>query len=736
LSSLDNFYAPSRDTRGEQAFQQGVQSFSGLIDRQAAAAKQERNEGEATQGIADGIREQAGEELQGVRTGNIFRQNSTFYMAGLNETRGKASAAQFKAETAQAYQDWEGRHTDDDGSAFRAWMNDRVGTFMGTLGEDQHRIAGALPIINEVANNYAAQHTGFTSNRLETESFEAYDEIVSGVFMDLANGEFDMEEAVARITNEADDMYETDGAAANNRVVDAAIRYANIHSDPDSILALAHAHDSGAMPLSQQNRERLAEAMDSVEAKIQRNAARDNAAQTAADKAQNENTMNAWATALENDPYAEMPSTADIGSASLRRDMMTFQNAAITSSEVENPQISNQQRILLNADMFDAGTVREKLTVLADFVQANPDGLSGAEYSQMSSDILEQGRPDSMARNTQVKDRRANFGRMVGNLHLGDGYSDAVGSTLSTSAQIAFNEYISTAGATVDTNDPAAMNQMFVDAEAHAMQVLAYQFPTLMGDKVTENPEVARATGADTAVADRQTVVEQEALEAFEALAGGDAEGTPEGTPEAPVTVIDDPDFEDDAETLDPEVIRSQPDSFYQEVMNRFTDGTDDRENVSPSVLIETARRVLDADEDAQNGLITQFLADGGVNLDPSETAWCAGFVNSILQQNGLDGTKSLAARSFLDWGEEVSEPSEGDVVVLSRGRRDGWKGHVGLFQGFDADGNILILGGNQGDGVNITAYPADRLLGYRRPVGTPDSNTADTLLALATRGS
>lgn len=83
-----------------------------------------------------------------------------------------------------------------------------------------------------------------------------------------------------------------------------------------------------------------------------------------------------------------------------------------------------------------------------------------------------------------------------------------------------------------------------------------------------------------------------------------------------------------------------------------------------------------------------------------------------------------LNARSFLNWGTETTEPQLGDIVVLSRGDPDGWKGHVGFFKGFDANGDILILGGNQGDSVSVSSYSKDRLLGYRRPDGITGGGT------------
>tara|TARA_R110000796_G_scaffold16675_3_gene51955 strand:+ start:492 stop:3311 length:2820 start_codon:yes stop_codon:yes gene_type:complete len=140
--------------------------------------------------------------------------------------------------------------------------------------------------------------------------------------------------------------------------------------------------------------------------------------------------------------------------------------------------------------------------------------------------------------------------------------------------------------------------------------------------------------------------------------------------------------------------------------------------------LISTAESVLGFDEVKQKDTLTNFLSEGGVDIDPSQTAWCAAFVNATLSKTGLDGTRVLNARSFLDWGSEVTEPQLGDVVVLYRGNPDGWQGHVGFFKGFDENGDILILGGNQGDSVSVSSYDKDRLLGYRRPDGVTGGGT------------
>lgn len=128
------------------------------------------------------------------------------------------------------------------------------------------------------------------------------------------------------------------------------------------------------------------------------------------------------------------------------------------------------------------------------------------------------------------------------------------------------------------------------------------------------------------------------------------------------------------------------------------------------------ARTMLGRGEVPDRATLQEFLKNGGQNLDPVTTAWCAAFVNATLGQAGVEGTGSLAARSFLDWGQPVEEPQPGDIAVFSRGDPNGWQGHVGFFEGYNPDGTIRVLGGNQDDAVSVAAYSPERLLGFRRP--------------------
>jgi len=110
--------------------------------------------------------------------------------------------------------------------------------------------------------------------------------------------------------------------------------------------------------------------------------------------------------------------------------------------------------------------------------------------------------------------------------------------------------------------------------------------------------------------------------------------------------------------------------------------------------------------------------------ISDDETAWCSTFMNWVALEAGLVNSKSAAARSWLGVGFEVSNPEPGDIVVFWRDSIYSHKGHVGIYMGFSKDqSRVYVLGGNQGDAVSISGYPADRILSFRR---LTNSNTID----------
>lgn len=106
-------------------------------------------------------------------------------------------------------------------------------------------------------------------------------------------------------------------------------------------------------------------------------------------------------------------------------------------------------------------------------------------------------------------------------------------------------------------------------------------------------------------------------------------------------------------------------------------------------------------------------------NTDTSlndSTPWCAGYIAWCLEKVGMGSTNSLMARSYEKWGiSSKDSPLPGDIVTFWRKSKKSGFGHVGFFLGWKKPNQILILGGNQNDSVNVTAYYTSRLVDIRR---------------------
>ncbi len=136
--------------------------------------------------------------------------------------------------------------------------------------------------------------------------------------------------------------------------------------------------------------------------------------------------------------------------------------------------------------------------------------------------------------------------------------------------------------------------------------------------------------------------------------------------------------------------------------------------------LIQTASGEIGITESPgadHNDRILQYAQEAGFSwVEDDETPWCSIFMNWVAFKNGLVRSESGAARSWLNVGNAIESPEPGDVVIFWRVEPNSWQGHVGIFMGYSKDSSrIYCLGGNQGDQVSISAYPAHQLLGFRR---------------------
>ena len=97
------------------------------------------------------------------------------------------------------------------------------------------------------------------------------------------------------------------------------------------------------------------------------------------------------------------------------------------------------------------------------------------------------------------------------------------------------------------------------------------------------------------------------------------------------------------------------------------------------------------------------------------EVAWCSAFAGFSMIRAGYTSTRSLKARSWLNYGVPQDGPRLGSLLVFWRGSPDGDEGHVAFEIGATPT-HHLCLGGNQNNMVTIKPYPRERLLGRRWP--------------------
>lgn len=84
------------------------------------------------------------------------------------------------------------------------------------------------------------------------------------------------------------------------------------------------------------------------------------------------------------------------------------------------------------------------------------------------------------------------------------------------------------------------------------------------------------------------------------------------------------------------------------------------------------------------------------------EVAWCAGFVSWVLQKSGRGKTYILSAREYwnIHKNNRVQTPRPGDVIVLYRGSRRDFTGHVGIVERVEGKKIFTIEG-------NVGSFPA-----------------------------
>jgi uncharacterized protein (TIGR02594 family) len=135
---------------------------------------------------------------------------------------------------------------------------------------------------------------------------------------------------------------------------------------------------------------------------------------------------------------------------------------------------------------------------------------------------------------------------------------------------------------------------------------------------------------------------------------------------------------------------------------------------------------IKEAPGSASNPHVLAMLRPDEDRPEGDDVPWCSAFPNCVAWLLRLPRSKDLRARSWLLVGRPlaIEEAEAGfDLIVLKSDQGEqpdatviDAPGHVGLFARLEGE-NILILGGNQSDAVNVAPFAQARVLGVRRLV-------------------
>lgn len=139
------------------------------------------------------------------------------------------------------------------------------------------------------------------------------------------------------------------------------------------------------------------------------------------------------------------------------------------------------------------------------------------------------------------------------------------------------------------------------------------------------------------------------------------------------------------------------------------------KQNQQPELLwLTEARKHIGLREIAgktHNPTIINWLGYLKAWWKDDETPWCGTFVAHCCRVAQRQIPRHwYRAKAWLEVGAPLDKPAYGCIVVFER--QGG--GHVGFVVGQDAAGNLLVLGGNQGNRVSIAPFSRSRVLGYR----------------------
>lgn len=142
-----------------------------------------------------------------------------------------------------------------------------------------------------------------------------------------------------------------------------------------------------------------------------------------------------------------------------------------------------------------------------------------------------------------------------------------------------------------------------------------------------------------------------------------------------------------------------------------------DTSNVAAPLWLRNARKHIGLKETPGKETtpqIRQWLIDLGAWWRDDETPWCGVAVATWMKSANVAVPKHYyRALAWAEWGQRLQGPEVGAVVIFAR--KGG--GHVGIIDGVDQFGRLMVIGGNQGNEVSIAPFEWNRVVGYRWPL-------------------
>lgn len=134
-----------------------------------------------------------------------------------------------------------------------------------------------------------------------------------------------------------------------------------------------------------------------------------------------------------------------------------------------------------------------------------------------------------------------------------------------------------------------------------------------------------------------------------------------------------------------------------------------------------TARRYIGVKETPgakHNSIIGRWLAKLGAWWRDDETPWCGTFVAECIKDAGLPLPQHwYRAKAWADYGSNLRSTRVAPGAILVFARTGG--GHVGFYVSEDRT-HYHVLGGNQGNSVNVAKIAKVRCIAIRWPKGEP----------------